>query len=131
MNSRIPSNRASGTSASRLTQGLPGAAGEANPAAKEGQDVTPSPELSFLSVSDSFKGAPLHCSPVRHRGTGFVKAAASGKPGMSCLPRRLAGTGFSPARGVGFARFGSLARGCQEIKLLQPGFPREKAFDRK
>ena len=47
---------------------------------------------------------------------------------MSYWPRRLAATGLSPGRGVGFARFGSLARGCQERKLLLSGFPRAKVF---
>lgn len=77
------------------------------------------------------QGGTAAMQPVRHSETGFVKAPASGDQLLSCLPRRLVGTGFRPVRGGMVARLGSLARGCQGIKLQLPGFHRAKAFGSK
>ena len=129
MNSRIPSKRASGTSASKLTLGMRGPRGQVAPGWCEwNRGIAFSADSALFSDSESFKGAGLHYTPVRHRETGFVKALGSGERWLSWQPRRLVNTGLVAAHGSRMCLFEGKGWDCQAMGCRSAGFHRGEAL---
>jgi len=129
MNSRIPSKRASGTSASKLTLGMGAPRGPVAPGWGNGnRGVASSADSALFSDSESFKGAGQHYKPVRHRETGFVKALGSGERWVSWQSRRVVNTGFVAVPGSRLCLVGGQGWDCQAMGCCSAGFHRGEAL---